>query len=234
MTDVQQKKLNDLAAQGAKNIRRQNGSRSRSGTRDNERMNDDKGDWLAGAEVIVAPSQRPGASPRVVGLATAPIPLSQLHTRQLNWWGDSYMDRSPQMQRRPPIAMQRPNPSPRPQSAMSQVRATPSQLQSPRERKNPNPLVGGRPLHIARPPRRCGLSQQDVFTMMNDASMDPNASARAKSAREAAAQRACARQAAARREAQRAEVSGHAEASRLHAAEDERLRKLFGLGMQIE
>ena len=53
MTDVQQKKLNDLAAQGAKNIRRQNGSRSRSGTRGNERMNDDKGDWLAGAEVVL-------------------------------------------------------------------------------------------------------------------------------------------------------------------------------------
>ena len=163
-------------------------------------------------------------------MGLAPLPLS---ARQLNWLGDGYMERNEQMQRRPPIAVPRPPPSPRPVSAASSSRShsrpgTARSALSPRGEANP--IVGGRPLHTSRPVVRIGLSQQDVYNMMNDASLSQTVDRqKALVAREHAARRANKRQAAERREQEKKEEARKAAQVEALAQQEAKMRVMFGL-----
>jgi len=161
--------------------------------------------------------------------------------RMLNWWGDSIIDRAPQVQMRPPAALPSPAPKPRPPPARVLVpRSKPTVDGKGATDASPPPanapaagpsssaaaaLAGGRPVRMPRPSPRQRFSQQEVFSMMGDSA----ASEQAVAARKAAAARVAERQAAAQRAAK-----AHAEAERAaeaeaYAAECQRMRSVFGI-----
>ena len=77
----------------------------------------DKGDWLAGAEI--SPGRREKHSVQLAFLQSE---------KMLNWWGDSIMSRAPHLQMRPPTKLPSPPPVPRSPPARSPPPSRPRRM----------------------------------------------------------------------------------------------------------
>ena len=92
----------------------------------------DKGDWLAGAQLSEATPQGANTKARERTLVLAEVKSEFLDSlvpkgsKWQKWWGDHIMDRVPEVQMRPPSALPRPPPSPRPKYDPSKSRPSTS------------------------------------------------------------------------------------------------------------
>ena len=97
-----------------------------------------------------------------------------------------------------------------------------------------NVIVGGRPMHIAKPTPRIPLSQQDVYAMLTDKTFNQEASEKAANARSLAAARAAKRRLADKIAAKQAEEKQRAAEEATHERERTRLLKLFGMDAVVD